>query len=331
MAKTRTTSTSGRTKQAAQIRHLLVLDALRSGIVPTIAGGLILAVWVLLSVDLIGSKLALSIAAALVLFITLYAGLSPFLDEGTKLGVAGAVITFACAWSLIIFWPLHHTIYAPPPVFTGEIHAGRPPVMVPLHGEAGRYRIVLRGYFPPTSAQTTRAAHYRLHVLDGAGLDVVLEGDFTDTWRQRRVGRRGRFPVHVVSDISQHKIESASGKDLSLALTETGGGMSDVVSVEVAAAGFALPLFAALGAVLAAAALVIDTWRPTVPRNGIITMETLAALVGGAAFSSLAGWRPGFVDLVVSVFAGVVVGAPAGAILWRVASAPVQRLLGRGV
>jgi len=297
MVKTRTTTASRRTKQAAKVRHLLVLDALRSSVVPTIAAGLILAVWVLLSVDLITSRLALSIAVALMLFIALHAGLSPFLDGGTTLGIAGAVIIFACAWSLIIFWPFHHTIDAPPPVFAGEIHAAKPPVMVPLHGEGGRYRIVIRGYFPPSSAQATRAAHYRLHVVDGAGLDLVLDGDFTDTWRQRRLGRRGRFPVHIVKDITQHKIESASGQDLTLALTETSGGMSNVVSVEISAVAFALPLFAALGAVLTAAALVIDTWRPIVPRNGIMTMETLAALFGGAAFGSFAGWRPGFVDL----------------------------------
>jgi hypothetical protein len=330
MVKTRTTTTSRRAKQAAKVSHLLVLDALRSGVVPTIAAGLILAVWVLLSVDLIASRLALSIAAALVLFIALHAGLSPFLDEGTKLGIAGAVITFACVWSLIIFWPLHHTIDAPPPVFAGEIHTGKPPVVVPLHGEAGRYRIVVRGYFPPSSAQATQAGHYRLNVVDGAGLNLVLEGDFTDTWRQRRLGRRGRFPVHIIKDITQHKIESASGQDLTLALTETSGGMSNVVSVDIAAVGFALPLFAALGAVLTGAAVVIDAWRPIVPRNGIMTMETLAALFGGAAFCSLSGWRPGFLDLSVSAFVGVVVGVPAGTILWRLAGARVQRIFGRG-
>ena len=61
-----------------------------------------------------------------------------------------------------------------------------------------------------------------------------------------------------------------------------------------------------------------------------MTMETLAALFGGAAFGSLAGWRPGFVDLGVSAFVGVVVGVPAGAIRWRLAGAHVQRLLGKG-
>jgi len=214
----------------------------------------------------------------------------------------------------------------PPRVFIGEIHTGKPPVAVPLHGEAGRYRIVVKGYVPPSSAQAIRAAHHRLHVVDGAGLYLVLEGAFTDTWRQRRVGRRGRFPVHIVKDITQHKIESASGQDLTLALTETSGGMSNVVSVEISAVAMALPLFAALGDVLTAAALVIDTWRPIVPRNGIMTMETLAALFGGGAFGSVAGWRPGFVDLGVSAFVGI----PAGAILWRLAGAHVQRLFGKG-
>ena len=329
MAKTRKPTTSRPTKQGARIRHVLVLDALRSGVVPTIAAGLILVAWVLLSVDLISSRLALSIAVALVLFIALHVGLSPFLDGGAALGIACAVVTFACAWSLIIFWPFHRTIDAPPPVFAGEIHDGKP-VTVPLSGEAGRYWMVVKGYFPPSSAQVNRGAHYRLHVIDGAGLDQVLQGDFSDAWRERRLGRRGRLPVHIVNDISQHMIESASGQDLTLALTETTGGMGNVVSVEIGAVGFALPLFAAMGAVLTGAALLIDTRRTIVPRTGVVTMETLAALFAGAAFSRLAGWRPGFVDLSVSAFVGVVVGVPAGAILWRLAGAPVQRLFGRG-
>ena len=330
MAKTRTTTTSRRTKQAAEIRQLLALDALRSGFVPTIVAVLIVAAWVLLNVDLIAARLALSVAAALALFIVLHTGLSPFLDRGTTLGIAGAVITFACAWSVVTFWPFYYTLNPPPRVFAGDIHAGKP-VTVPLHGEGGRYRVVVKGYFPPNAAQANRAAHYRLHVVDGAALDLMLQGDFTDAWRQRRVGRRGRFPVHIVNDISHHSIESASGQDLTLELTEASGGMSNVVSVDISALGFPMSLFGALGAVLTAAALVIDAWRPVAPRNGVVTTQTLAALFGGAAFCSLAGWRPGFVDLGVGAFVGAVAGVLAGAILWRLAGAGAQRRFQREV
>jgi len=315
---------SRRAKQAVQIRRLVVLDALRSWVVPSVAAGGIFVVWVLTSAELMPMAAGLTVAGGLILFIALHAALRAFIDERTAATRAALVGAFAVAWAGVAFYALYSTVNPPPPLFTSELKAQAPPVTVPLQGVAGSYRIVVEGHFLPSKEQASQSGHYRLRVADGT--EKMIEGDFTEGWRRQRLGRRGSVPVHTVHALGQHTVDSASGDRLTLELTEVSAGIRDTVTVQVYRAAFSTTLLAAFGALLVAAALVIDAWRGTEPGDALMTMETLAVVLGIAAFRSFAPPRPSFGDLIVNGLLGAIAGVPAGALLWRLTRTRLRRL-----
>src|SRR5215813_13870003 len=93
-------------RQAVKMRRLLVLDALRSGVVSVVALGAIFLLWVLYNAELLATEPALTITAIVALFIALHSGLRSFLNESTRLPVAAGVGVFAVVWMVAIAWPL---------------------------------------------------------------------------------------------------------------------------------------------------------------------------------------------------------------------------------
>src|SRR5262249_47958828 len=150
-----------------------------------------------------------------------------------------------------------------------------------------------------------QAVHYELHVGDGADLDRVFAGDFSETYKQQRIGRRGGVPVRVVHAVEQHRITSSSGKDLSLSLADLKPEQGSV-TVEVFRSPVSLLMLAIIGVILTVAALVVDVLRPDTPSDGLMTIETISAVVALIAFRQLAHAHPAFGDLIID-------GALAGA------------------
>lgn len=327
MARAKAKPVSRRAQHESQIRRMVVLDALQGMGVPAIAAAGIFVLWVLFNAELLHVGVALSMVGILALFIMAHFGLRNFLSERTSTLVAAGVGVFALAWIVGLGWPLHATINAPPPVFAGELKVNAAPSTVPLNGATGQYRIVVSGHVPQTNDRASHGGHYRIHVNDDANLDSVIEGDFSENWQRQRIGRRGGLPVRVVHSVTQHRIISSSGHDLSLALAELNGNAGTSVGVEVFMQAVSTTLLAAIGLVLTAAALVVDALRADATREGVMTMETLAAVGGIAAFRAFGAAHAGFGDLLVNGLVGGVPGAAAGALLWRVAGAHVRKLI----
>jgi hypothetical protein len=318
-----------RRTQEARIRHLFVLDALRGLSASGIAAAAIFILWVLFNAELLSAGPALTLTGLLGLFIAMHMGLRDFLSEHTPRLVSIVVVVFACAWLAGLGWPLSASINPPPPLFSDELRAGGPSATVPVNGNAGQYRIVVSGHLPQTNEQTGHNGHYRLRVNDGADVDRIVEGDFTENWRRQRIGRRGGLPVRVVHSVVQHRLTLGGGHDMSLALTELSGNVGSSVHVEVYRQAVSTSVLTAIGIVLAAGALVLDGWRVDAVREGLMTIETLAAFGGVAAFRSFGAANPGFGDLLVNMLIGVVPGAAAGALLWRTAGASLRRFVVR--
>jgi hypothetical protein len=253
--------------------------------------------------------------------------LRDFLHERTSATVAIGVSLFAVVWLIGLGWPLHATITPPTPLFVGEVHKGAAPTAVSLNGEPGQYRVVVNGHLPMTADRASHGGTYHLRVKDDGSLDSVVQGDFTETWRRQRIGRRGGLPVRVVHSVAQHRISSDSGHDLNIALVDLSGDAGNSVGVEVFKQAVSTGLLAGIGVVVTAGAIAIDAWRTDVSHEGLMTIETLAALGGVAAFRAFGAAHPGFGDLVINGLLGALPGAAAGAALWRAAGSQARKLM----
>lgn len=327
MARAKAKSSSQRARHESEIRRLVILDTLRGLAVPGVAMAGVLVLWVLCNAGLLDVGPALTATSLLVLFMVAHFGLRDFLHEQTPVIVAVGVAVFACAWMAGLGWPLHATITPPPPLFVGELRAGAPASTVPLNATPGQYRVVVSGHLPAAADKASHGGTYRLHVKDDDGLDQVVAGTFSESWQRKRLGRRGGVPVRVAHSVAQHRIQSGSGHDLNIALLELTGDVGSSVGIEVFKQAVSRALLTTIGVVLTTAALIVDAWRTDVTHEGLMTIETLAALGGVIAFRAFGAAHAGFGDLFVNGVMGAVPGAAVGAILWRVAGAPVRKLL----
>ncbi len=317
-----------RARQQVNIGRALFFEALHGWIVPLGVGGLGLSAWVAYNIEIIRPESAVTLGGGLALLVALYVGLRRYLDERTARPAALLVAGFSAVWALITFIPFYRAVNLPPPVLATELRAAAPAVPVPLHGQAGPYRVVVEGHFRPTEEHNSRSAHYRMLIGGSAG-DQALEGDFTERWGRQRLGRRGSAPVQRLHDIGQHAVESPDGADLTLALESMSPTATDSVTVRVYPATFPNNLFAGLSVLLVAAALIVDALQGFDPGSPIMTCTTLCALFGVYAFRSFAAARPGFGDLLVYGALGSVAGMGLGTVLWRIARPSLRRLTSR--
>jgi hypothetical protein len=328
MAQSHRHSPSRRTRHESAIRRILVLDALRGMGATAIAVAAILILWVLFNAELMSVGPALTATALMILLILAHSGVRDFIHERTPKRVAVAVGLFACAWLIGLGWPLLTAVNPPPPLFVGELHRGSAPATVRLD-EAGHYRVVVTGHLPAAADRSSHAGTYQLRMQDGGALDQVVRGEFTESWRMRRLGRRGSVSTRIAHSVTQHRIASENGGVLSLTLLDLSGDVGSSVSVEVFKQPVSSTIMTALGIVLTAGALAVDAWRFDVAHDGLMTIETTAALGGLAAFRAFGAAHAGFGDLFVNGLLGAIPGAAVGAMLWRAAGVRARTFLRR--
>jgi len=279
-------------------------------------------VWVGYNAELITPRTAVTIAGALATLAGLHLTIRDFFTEKTTATRAAAVALFAIVWAALVFYAFYDMVNPPTPILQTDLHANAPPTSVPLHGVPGSYRVVVEGHFPPTSGES-HTAGYRISVARGGKTDEVFDGEFSEHWARRRLGRRGSVQTPVVHAVAQHVIDSTQGEDFTLHLDEIGTEARDAVTVSVYRSAFPTGIVVALAVAVVGAALILDAWRGS--GDGTVTIGTAGALLAVAAFRWFSSPHPGFGDLIVWGGVGTLAGAILGMALWRVARKPVQR------
>lgn len=316
-----------RAQQHAMIRRIVILDALRGWVVHLVLGGGMLILWILYNIELIGPGPAVTGGGAIVLAGLLFAGLYRFLDPSTTLRTALLLAAFVAGWWIALFPPFDRAVNLPEPLFQEEVRLNAEPLSlaVPDTGVSA-YRLIVEGHFRPSTEHVGRMAHYRLALHDGAS-DRSLEGDFTENWGRQRLGRRGSVAVHRGHTIDQHRLDGPLSPGATLRLESVGPDAEPEVTVGLYPAPLHDGLFAAAGAALTAAALLIDALLAGVEESrGAATTMTLAAVMAVAAFRRFAAPHPGFGDLVVFGGAGVLCGVLVARALWRLVARPLEQL-----
>jgi hypothetical protein len=308
--------------QNAAIRRIMILDALKGWAIPLPRAAIGLVVWVTYQIELLPGGLAASLIGAVAILAALYAGLRDFLDEKTDRQTALLVGVFALTFALVGFFLLSRVVNWPSPIFISEVKAKADPVVVPLHHEPGPYRLLVEGRFPPGEQGAHRNAHYEIDLEDG-GQHQRLEGEFSDEWARRRVGRRGSANVHLTHDVVEHRVSAPRGDDLALRLESISSEAGNSVTVEVYHVEFPQIVFIGFAILMTLAALFVDARRED--DSYAATAATLSLVAAIAAMQAWSEPKAGVGALAAYIALGTVIGLPLASLLWRFAGPYARR------
>ena len=307
---------------------LLVLDALRTWVLPAAASAVIVAAAALSAAGLVSGAGALAWAIVAALVLLLYIGERPLLapDAPRRDQLLGAAV--GLVWLAVCYLPFYTRIFPGAPLVDAvEVKANGSglPVHIPAAGHRA-IDLVLEGKLPPNPTGGAQPpVHYRL-TLEGQGVRRVVEGQFEDTLKTQRLGRRGTTVVHQSHNSELRVLANPGGQDL--AVTQLTLEPPSAPAVTLSAFAHPLPGPVILGlcaAALLAAVVAFDRFGAVAETDGALTLATAAVVGAAVIFWTSNAVHPDFRTLVGSAIFGGPVGFAAGALLWWVAKKLIAR------
>lgn len=314
--------------QSAPLTQMLVLDALRTWVVPTLAIVAGLVIFIIYNIGVIDAAPAVTIVGGLALLVVLFAGLRGFLEDYSSPKMIAVLAVFAVLFGVSTFYPFYRTLNPGIPVFSTDLKRGAAATL-PLHDKPGRYNVIFEGHFLPVEGQQNRTAEYNIALGHDGTTDRVLTGAFKEEWRSQRIGAGRQSSIvpslHKATEV-RDVIDEPTGRDLTMTLTDLSQGVRDSVSVRLYSETLPQWLFIVLSVLTLAGALAVDSWRPKGANDGLLGTLTAATLVSVVIFNRSTIATPGFPQLIISILVGTLAGAIAGSLLWRL-SLPLKKYL----
>lgn len=308
---------------------MVVLDALRSWVVPTVAAAVAFVIFVIYNVGLVDDAFAVTSVGVSAVLTVLFFGLRSFLMHRLEGKIPLILAGFALLWSAAAMYPFYRSVNPGTPVFATQLAPHAPAVTVPLRGQAGRYSVIIGGHFLPVEGRTNRTATYSIALGHEGTTDRVLQGTFSQTWGTQRIGagrRSSLVPTMQQTTQVREIIENPEARDLTLQLTNLSPGVRDRLDVRVYAESVPQWALIALSLMAVAGAILIDAWRPEGTNEGLMTTLTVATFVSIGVFRVSTPVTPGFPQLAVAALMGTLAGALGGSVLWRL-SQPVRKYI----
>jgi hypothetical protein len=299
---------------------MVVLDALRSWVVPSVAAALVFVIFVTYNLGLVDDASAVTSVGIIALLTVLFFGLRSFLAQRVEGKVTLILAGFALLWCAAAMYPFYRTVNPGTPVFATQLTPNTPAVTLPLRGQAGHYSVIVEGHFLPTEGRTNRTATYSIALGHEGTTDRVLQGTFSQTWGMQRIGAGRRSSlVPTMHETTQVReiIENPEARDLTLQLTNLSPGVRESLEIRVYAENLPQWVLIVLSVMAVAGAVVIDAWRPKGANEGLMTTLTVAAFVSIGVFRVSTPVNPGFPQLAVAALMGTLAGALGGSLLWR--------------
>jgi len=329
-SKARGAHAARKSTQTAPLTRMIVLDALRSWVIPTVAMTTGFVIFVLYNVDVVDVDVAVTTVGALALAVTLFYGLRGFFDDDLSPALIGVMTAFVALWGASAVYPFYRVMSPGEPLFQTSLTRSGPAVTVPLRGKPGRYRFIVEDHFlAATEGRTNRTAAYKIALGHEGTTDRLLEGTFSQEWGSQRVGAGRRSSlVPVMHETTQHLdlIEDPEGRDLTVQLTELSAGVGDHVRLRVYTESISTPILVALGVLAIAVAVLLDGWRPKGVSEGLLSTLSLATLLSVVVFRNSSVATPGFPQLIVASLVGTLAGGVGASLLWRLTQ-PLRKYL----
>lgn len=308
-----------------EIDRLLLFERLRGPIFPSVLGAVAVLLWVLTNAAVVETETAVLWVGAIGVAASVFFALRRFLDTRTTAAHAALLFLFGVGLAGASYYTFARTVNLAPPIAAGDLQPKGPPLPVTTKGSPGPYLVVIEGHLPENQGRATQSVHYVLNVAHDTGAPEVLQGDFTEKWSMRRLGRRGSAPVHTVRDVDQYDIADPANAGFQVSLEELSPASAGSVTVHVHPDPFPTVVVTAIGVLLTAAAMVIDTWQGAEATEGLTAALTLCTLLSAAAFRRFAPAHPGLGDMLFNAGLGSLVGYALSSLLWRIGHAPLQR------
>lgn len=313
---------AGKRAQGARLTQMVILDALRSWVIPTVAAVVIFVMYILYNIELVDVGIAVTLTGSFALLVVLFFGLRGFLEDVPEGRRAALLAGFVVLWSAATFYPFYRAVNPGTPVFSTELQRNAPPVTIPLHDKPGHYNLYVEGHFLPTQGRENRTATYQIALGHDGATDRLLEGTFRQEWGSQRIGsgrRSSIVPVMHEGNLVLDDVDDSDGRDLTMQLKDISAGVRESVTVRIYPPGVPKVVLIAVGILTVGAALVIDAWRPKGSSEGLMGTLTVAALVAVAVFRSSSATTPGFPQVIIGALVGAIGGALGGWVLARLA------------
>lgn len=306
------TAKTSRSRQPS-IRRLLVADALRSWLPPTVALVVLGATMILDALGVVPDRAGAAVAALALLVLGAFVAAAPLVgDEADRRPPALAVLAGSLLWIAILAYPFAARLYPGAPLRVVPLDATAKNAVVVPAGAASRVDVVVDGHLPLAADRRDRTVHYEVDLVDDAGAHEYVSGELGDSWRMRRLGRRGTAPSHFEHLSATRVVDVGSGALRVAEVALTGENGATAVATVYRHRTPPDAVLYALAALLLGGALALDAWWD--PRGtATATMITASAAAAALVFVTGAAGHPGLRDVIGSALVGAVVGVPVGA------------------
>ncbi len=279
---------------------------------PTVALVVLGAAMLLDALGLFPDRASAAIAIVALLVLGAFIAAVPFVEDDAPRPVAPAIVVGVAVLAIaLVGYPFAARLFPGEPLKQITLDgAARDTVLVPA-GAASEIDVVVDGHLPLASDRRDRALQYNIDLVDDAGAHEHVSGELGDSWRMRRLGRRGTAPSHFEHLSTTQPVRVGSGAlHVSDAAVTGEKGATATATVYVHRTPPAVVLYVA-AALLVIAALAVDVWRD--PRaTATATMIVASACAAALVFTDTSSGHPGLRDVIGAALVGAVVGVPIG-------------------
>jgi len=308
----RRTGAAGKRAPQPSIRRLLIADALRSWVPPTAAIAVLAVAMLLDATELVPDGIAATISVVAVLVLAVFLAIAPLVADEHRGRVpplvpvaAGAVATVLLAYPVIV------RLLPGTPLREIALDAGAKGAAVVTPDEASRIDFVVDARLPLSTDRRDRTLHYDIDLVDDAGTHDHVSGEVGDSWRMRRLGRRGSAPSHFEHLSASSAVDVGSGGLRVADVTLTGEPHATASATVYHRRTPPTAVLYGGAALLVLGALVFDLWWD--PAAGsTTTMATASACAAVLVFAAGSAGHPGIRDVIGAALVGTLVGVPIG-------------------
>jgi len=316
-------------KRAPQpsIRRLLIADALRSWVPPTAAVAVLAVAMLLDTIELVPDGIAAAISVVAFLVLATFLAVGPLITDEHRDRIRPAVpVAVGAVAMALLAYPIVVRLLPGPPLRELALDATAKGAVVVAPQEASRIDFVVDAHLPLAADRRDRTLHYDVDLVDDAGAHDHVAGEVGDSWRMRRLGRRGSAPSHLEHLSASSAVDVGAGGLRVGDVTLTGESHATASALVYRRRTPPTALLYAATALLVLGALAFDLWWD--PAAGsTTTMVTASACAAVLVFAAGGAGHPGIRDVIGAALVGTLVGTPAaGAAAWLARLvAPVPR------